>query len=75
MDNKITMGIYANNLRECLVKRNMSQFKLHRITGIYPSPLSLIACGKMKCYPRWKHRIAEALEMSVEEIFPESEIE
>lgn len=53
------------------LQRGLSQMQLCLLTGIHPSTLSRIENGQMYPYPGWRKRIAEALNMREEEIFPE----
>lgn len=56
-----------------LKKRYLSVNKLAIISGITPSDLYCALSGKKPLYPGWRKRIAEALEMPVEELFSEEE--
>ena len=52
-------------------KRGISTNKLSFISSIAASDLYCALSGKKPLYPNWRKRIAEALEMSVEELFGE----
>ena len=65
----------CNYLKEVKAAKGVSGLKLSQMTGISPGAISNIENGKIIAYPGWKQRIAEALEVPVEEIFPESEVE
>jgi DNA-binding XRE family transcriptional regulator len=59
-----------NNLREILDNRNMTQQELADLTGILPQHLGLIIRNQRKCISLpTAIKIAEALNMQVEEIF------
>lgn len=60
-------------LEEELKKQKWSRNKLGLESKISPSNISQIMNGKLPLFPNWKIRIAEALEVSVEELFPETE--
>ena len=62
-----------NNLKKVLKEKGLSVLELCRVTGIAPQVMYTISNEKIVPYDGWKQRIAEALEMSVEQIFPESE--
>ena len=56
-----------------LKSRSMSVNRLSFICKIASSDLYSALSGKKPLYPGWKKRIADALEMSVEELFTEEE--
>ena len=61
----------GNYLREVRNKKNKTIMEIAILTQISPSDLSQIELGKKPCFPSWRKRIAEALEMPEEELFPE----
>ena len=63
-----------NNLKEFRTKKGISQFKLAVDTGISPSIISRIENGWLWPYPGWRQRIAQALNVSESELFPEEGI-
>ncbi len=60
-------------LKEELALRNITRNKLAIMSNIVPSDLYAALLGRKPFYPGWKKRIAEALDMSVEELFPNEE--
>jgi DNA-binding XRE family transcriptional regulator len=64
-------GNYLNRLRQMRKKRGLSQFDLAVATRIYPPAISLIENAKMAAFPNWRARLADALDTTVEELFPE----
>jgi|GEM_PF-2159688 transcriptional regulator with XRE-family HTH domain len=67
--------VCKNNLRVVLEGKGISQLDLYKLTGISPASLSNIVTGRLIPYDGWKKRISEALDVPVEEIFPESKEE
>lgn len=64
-----------NKLREIRVDKGLSQLQLSILTEITPQAISNIENNKVYVYPGWKKRVAEALQVPEEEIFPdESEV-
>lgn len=62
--------IYSNRIRQILYERQMTPQELSDISGILPSHLSRIINGQRKCISLpTAMKVAEALKMSVEEIF------
>lgn len=53
------------------LQRGLSLTQLCLLTGIHPSTLSRIERGQIYPYPGWRKRIAEALNVKEEDIFPE----
>ena len=41
------------------------------MTDIYPNDISQIERGERKAFPGWRKRLAKALEVPEEELFPE----
>lgn len=64
--------IFKNNLKVVLDSKGISQLDLYKQTGISPASLSNIVTGRLIPYDGWKKRISEALDVSEQEIFPES---
>jgi len=60
-----------NRIRETREKKGISQFELARRTGLHPSTISKVERGVWMPFPGWRRRIAEALEVGENEIFPE----
>jgi len=60
-----------NNVREVRKKKNMSALELARRAVMASSSLSLIERGLIPAYPGWRKRIAQALNVSERELFPE----
>ncbi|MBS4029938.1 MAG: helix-turn-helix transcriptional regulator [Clostridiales bacterium] len=60
----------GNRLREVRKQQGLSQFGLAKMCGVEPSNLSKVENGILKPYPGWRQRIALALGVSEEEIFP-----
>lgn len=60
-------------LHQELEKRQLSINKLSFMSGITASDLYSALSGKKPLYPNWRKRIAEALGMKIEELFPEEE--
>lgn len=60
-----------NNLRKLRKNKGLSQLKLAFITGISPSEISRIENEWLKPYPSWRKRLADALEVSEEKLFPD----
>jgi transcriptional regulator with XRE-family HTH domain len=59
-----------NRLREIRVVKRITQFQLRLITGIHQSRTSLIENNFIEPRGDEKQRLAKALGVSVEEIFP-----
>ncbi|NHM26331.1 helix-turn-helix transcriptional regulator [Desulfofundulus sp. TPOSR] len=59
-----------NRIREIRQQKKMTQFELARRTGIHPVNLSKVESGVLRAYPGWRKRIAEALGVTEDEIFP-----
>ena len=60
-----------NNVREVRKRKNMSALELARRAVMASSSLSLIERGLIPAYPGWRKRIAQALNVSERELFPE----
>ena len=60
----------GNRLREVRKQQGLSQFELARICGIETANLSKVENGILRPYPGWRQRIAQALGVSEDEIFP-----
>lgn len=59
-------------LRRYQFERGISNRQLGSIAGIHPVTVSLIATGRLKPSDAHKLRIAEALNVSQEDLFPEA---
>lgn len=62
-----------SNLRQVLVERGITVYRLGKLTGISTSDLYSSLAGKRCMFPGWRRRIAQALNMSEIELFPELE--
>ena len=63
----------ATILKEIMRQKKISQNKLSQMAKIPSSNMSLLVNGKSPIYPGWRRRIAKALDMSEEALFPEFE--
>lgn len=59
-----------NHLKEIRKEKGVSQVKLSRLTLIAPSDISRIENGWLRPYPGWRKRIAEALGVTEDQLFP-----
>lgn len=59
-----------NQLKEILQREKKTQFWLSRETGITCPDLSQVMNGKRYCFPGWRKKISQALDIPEEEIFP-----
>jgi transcriptional regulator with XRE-family HTH domain len=64
------IGGDMNRLREIRVVKRITQFQLRLITGIHQSKISLIENGFIEPQDEEKEKLAKALGVSLEEIFP-----
>lgn len=53
------------------IKKGIAQWRLANLIGISPQELSNYEVGRRRCPANLRHRIAEVLGISVEELFPE----
>lgn len=60
-----------NRLAKIRKERGLSQLDLAMVTRIHPPAISLIENAKMVAFPNWKIRLANALDTTIEELFPE----
>lgn len=60
-------------LKEEMKSRHITGYKLSKLTGISMSDVYSALRGERKMYNGWKQRIADAFEMSVDELFPSDE--
>lgn len=58
-------------LREIRQRKEMTQLQVAAMTGIAPNVLSELENGRRRAYPGWRRRLAMALKVSQEELFPE----
>lgn len=63
-----------NRIKEVRVQKGISQLELSYRTKIAPSNISAIETCKIHVYPGWLKRIAEALEVSEDELISSSEV-
>ena len=63
------LEVLMNRLREIRVVKRISQFRLGLSTGIHQSKISLIENGLFEPREDEKERLAEALNVQVEEIW------
>lgn len=56
-------------LLEIIKERKISKLQLAMKAGVVPSDLYQAINGKIPFYPKWKHLIAEYLQMSEDELF------
>jgi transcriptional regulator with XRE-family HTH domain len=59
-----------NNLKIFRKNQKLSQLKLSYLTGIAPGDISRIENGWIKPYPGWRKRLAEALGVTQDQLFP-----
>jgi len=62
---------FENHLREVRARRRMTQLRLSLETSIPQTRISLYENGFFRPNPDERERMADALEVSVEELFPE----
>ena len=68
----VSQNRLMNNLvRQKRKEKGLSLRALSRLSKIYVSDLSQIERGLIRAFPAWRTRIAEALEMSEDSLFPE----
>ena len=60
-----------NKLKTTIEERGITRNRLAIMSGISTSDMYQIFSGKRALFPAWRKRIAEALEMPEEELFPE----
>lgn len=60
-------------VRNRIIEKYGSINKLSKIIGMEPQDLYSAFNGKRPFFPKWKKRVAEALDMDVNELFPEEE--
>ena len=65
----------TNNLKEFRHEKGLSQLKLAFLTGISPTDISRIENDVRKAYPGWRRRLAEALGVSEDKLFPDGQTE
>lgn len=63
--------MFTNKLREFREAKGLSQLELSYMTRISPSAISLLESGRQFPHKGWKQRIAEALGVEEEVLFPE----
>ncbi|MPM57395.1 hypothetical protein SDC9_104217 [bioreactor metagenome] len=60
-----------NNLKEIRTKEGLSGLELSRRAAIAPSVISNIENNRIVAWPGWRKKLAEALDVSESELFPE----
>ena len=55
------------------IKKDMKQWDLARLVKIAPTDLSKYECGRMRCPADIRHRIANALDVPVDILFPKED--
>ena len=58
-------------LKEVLYLKRITQSKLSMMANINATQLNKAINGKIEFFPNWRKRIAQALEMHEDELFPE----
>ena len=58
-------------LKQAMQEKNISVNKLSFMSSIAASDLYKVFKGKLTMYPKWKERIAEALNADVKDLFNE----
>lgn len=66
---------FENNLKKVMREKDVTGFKLFRMTGIAPASISGIVNNRVIPFPGWRKRIAEALGVTESELFPAVESE
>ena len=59
-----------NRLKETRSTRGFSQLTLAKLTNIAPTDISRIENGWLYPYPGWRKRLAKALFVTEQELFP-----
>lgn len=62
-------------LKQAMSEKHISGYKLSQMTGISSSDIYQALKGTKPMFKGWKVRIADALEMSVDELFPTDEMD
>lgn len=60
-----------NRLKQEMEKQHMTTRQLAIKAGIVPQSLYAAIKGRVEFWPGWRQRVADALEVDVEELFPE----
>jgi len=60
----------TNNLKKIRNDKGLSQLRLAFLTGISPTDISRIENDVRKAYPGWRKRLAEALGVTEDNLFP-----
>ena len=60
-----------SNLQKVRKEKGLSQLKLSMMTGIAPGDISCIENDRLRPYPGWRKRLARALGVSEQELFPD----
>ena len=69
-DRSIIKEESMNHLREVRKSKGLSQFGLAKLADIHPVNISQIENGWLRPYVGWRKRLAEALQVSEQELFP-----
>lgn len=64
----------TNVIKQILQAKGISQNKLSHITGIPTSNISLIVNGRLLPGPSWRARLAAALDLPEDVLFPKDEV-
>lgn len=62
-------------LKLARLNKNISQWKLASLIGVTQSELSYYELGRRRCAAHIRHKIADALQISVTQLFPDEEKE
>lgn len=58
-----------SKLEKMMVEKNITRYRLAKVTGIAPSDIYSALNGNRKMYSGWKKRIADALDVKISDIF------
>lgn len=64
--------IQATPLKMELVRQNIRQWRLASLVGISESEMSKYVSGRQRCPADMRHKIADVLQVKVEQIFNEN---
>ena len=68
------MIIHGNRLRETRMLKGLSQFRLSLKSEVAPDLISKMERGIVQPCPAWKKRLAEALGVTEDDLFPKTEV-
>jgi len=60
-----------NRLKQVRQEKGFTQFQLAKMADVHPIDISRIERGVIRPYPNWRKRIAKALGVSEDVLFPE----